>query len=536
MKRSTYIKNSLTPCILFSIITGAVTGVWVFAFKFLVSFIVKASDNIYSYIRQKPLLLPLWLVALSAIAVVVFLILRWAKDCRGGGIPTAVAALRGLTPFKWIRSVFILPLSAMITFFCGVPLGNEGPCVQMGTAIGHGTVNILGKNKKAWRKYIMTGGACAGFSAATGAPVTGILFAVEEAHRRFSPLLFVTASICVVVSQAVMELLGAISGIDSKMFSHISIDYTLPLKFLWIALVVGFVASLCAIFFTKSYRAIGDLLRGKLSKVPFAVKILCVFLITGIVGFASANLVGSGHSLIELLLEGKITWYIILICFAVRAVLVLFANNIGVTGGLFIPTLTFGALIGSLCASAFVSLNILDEKYYVLVVVTGMASFLAASSRTPITALTFAVEALCGLSNILVIGLGVSVAFLVIEAMGIEAFNDTVIEARAKSNNKGKSAQVFDMHLTVTEGAFVAGKEIRDVLWPPTCTVLSIEKSKTAPHGTTTFSVGDIIHVHYKTYYPLITYGELEWLVGVQDGKVTANVHIADDNHQVPEL
>ena len=29
----------------------------------------------------------------------------------------------------------------------------------------------------------MTGGACAGFSTATGAPISGILFAVEEAHQ-----------------------------------------------------------------------------------------------------------------------------------------------------------------------------------------------------------------------------------------------------------------------------------------------------------------------------------------------------------------
>ena len=40
--------------------------------------------------------------------------------------------------FFWIKSIFLLPISAIITFFCGIPLGTEGPCVQMGTAIGEG--------------------------------------------------------------------------------------------------------------------------------------------------------------------------------------------------------------------------------------------------------------------------------------------------------------------------------------------------------------------------------------------------------------
>ena len=111
---------------------------------------------------------------------------------------------------------------------------------------------------------------------------------------------------------------------------------------------------------------------------------------------------------------------------------------------------------------------------------------------------------------------GYTVAFFVIEAAGIEAFNDTVIETRAKERNAGKSAQVFELHLTVSDDAFIIGKEIRDILWPPTCAVLSVEKAKNAPLGSG-FSPGDVIHVHYKTYYPISTFAELESLVGVQD-------------------
>ena len=84
----------------------------------------------------------------------------------------------------------------------------------------------------------------------------------------------------------------------------------------------------------------------------------------------------------------------------------------------FISCAGAGIVLGALCGNALVSLNLLSETYYPIMVVTGMVSFLSASSRTPITAVTFAIEALCGLTNILPIAIGVTFAFLVIETSG----------------------------------------------------------------------------------------------------------------------
>ena len=72
---------------------------------------------------------------------------------------------------------------SLLSFLMGVPLGNEGPSVQIGTAVGRGTTRIALRKRFAWDRYSMTGGACAGFAVATGAPISGILFAVEEAHH-----------------------------------------------------------------------------------------------------------------------------------------------------------------------------------------------------------------------------------------------------------------------------------------------------------------------------------------------------------------
>ena len=533
--RSGYIKNFLLPCVTLSAIAGVFTSVFVFAFKLAAKGLIALSGVLYDTVRNQPKLLPIAILAAAVCGVTVWLIVRHDTDSRGGGIPTAVAALRGATRLKWIRSAFIVPVSALITFIAGVPLGNEGPCVQMGTALGQGTVAVFGGRKnQAWGRYIMTGGACAGFSAATGAPVTGILFAVEEAHRRFSPLLFMVASISVVASQITTETLGFLTGTDTSMF-HFRTESAFPLRDLWIPVAVGVICGIVAIFFTRGYRQIRKLTCGVPEKLPLVIKMICVFVITVLVGFVSADSIGSGHGLIDSLIEGGGVWYLLFICFAVRAVMLMIANNVGITGGLFIPTLAFGAMIGSLCGKGLSVAGLIDGPQYAMIVVIGMSAFLASSSRTPITAVVFAAEVLCGFGGILPVTIGVAVAYIVIETVGIESFTDTVIEAKIEASHKDKKPIIFNVYLTVQPHSFIVEKEIRDILWPPTCVVLGVEKNVSAPTKVG-ISEGDVLHVHYQSFTPHATFEELEKIVGRQSDDVRLNIHTHGANHQVPEI
>lgn len=511
-----YIKNFLIPCLVFSSIAGIITAIIIFIFKSLATVVTALSGQIYGFIRENPPYLPLMIGAFALIGVIAALILKLAPECRGGGIPTAVAVLRGLIPLKWLKSVVLMPICALLTFLCGVPLGNEGPCVQMGTAVGNATVKMFGEKRRAWSRYIMTGGACAGFSVATGAPITGILFAVEEAHSRFSPLIFITAAVSVTASCATSELIAGFTSTSTSIFGF-GIGDALPLKYLWTAIFVGIICGVCAIFFTRAYRLCSSFVKNVLERMHITFRFALLFAVTATLGFFSSELIGSGHSLIESVIDGDGIWYILLICFCVRAILLMLANNVGVTGGLFIPTLTFGAILGALCGKLFVFCGAIDERYFATVVIIGMSAFLGASSRTPITACSFAVEALGGLKNVLPIAAGVTVAYLVIEAVGIRSFNDTVMESKVEMRNAGHKKQVLDAYFTVREGAFAVRKEVRDILWPPSCVVISVKKGSNSSNESA-LSAGDVVCVHYSTCYPSETYSELEALLGRQSG------------------
>lgn len=510
-----YTKDTLIPVLVYSLLTGVLTGALIFLFKISSSAAIGLSDKIYGFVRVNKAYLPLLLVGAAALGGIAGIFLHFAPNARGGGIPTAIAALRGQVPIKKIITMPFTFLSSLATFLCGVPLGTEGPSVQMGTSVGWMVSITAGRKKKAWQRYTMTGGACAGFAAATGAPLSGIFFAFEEAHRRFTPMIFMSASLATLFSSLTMEALCSLSGVEARLFGF-TLDAIMPIRFMWSALLVGLVCGMAAIFFTKSYRKV-SLAVGRLTRrIPFAARLAVIFVAVALIGVTAHEMIGTGHHLIDTLIEGHGVWYMLIIYLLVRSVFLMIANTEGVTGGLFIPSLAIGAMIGALVGRALVAVGILPREYCVICVVIGMSSFLAASSRVPITALAFSIEALSGLSNLLPIAIGVSIAFAVIETAGVHSFNDAVIDTKIIERNRGREILETSVELIVQKGAFVIGREVRDILWPPNCLIVSVIKNPDSTDRSSLLGEDDMICVHYRTAYPEETAVLLEDLVGSQ--------------------
>lgn len=511
--RITYIKNILFPCVLFSAVTGILTGSLIFLFRQIASLVASRSEDLYGMVRENPAWMPVLLAGISLLGIFSWIFLKKMPDCRGGGIPTSIAQLRGLIPFRWLRSLVSVFFSSLITFFGGIPLGTEGPSVQMGTAVGRGCIRIFGKKHPAWGRYVMTGGACAGFAVATGSPLSGILFAVEEAHRRFTPMLFMVSGMTVVSGSVTARLLCALTGTHWEMF-HFTVDTVLPLAQYWAPLTVGLVCGLFAALFTKIYGLLGNLVRK--GRIPLFVEVLGVFLLVGGLGFFVPSALGSGHDLIEEIAHGNGEWLFFLLLLLLRVLLLVLANNVGITGGLFVPSLAFGALLGGICGKLLVLAGLLGEEYFVVMVIVGMSAFLGASSRIPLTAIAFALEALCGVWNIIPVVIGVAVSYVISEIFGLDGFSDTVMERRVSSYRKGKTVQTQEKEFVVKEDSFVIGKEVRDILWPPSCLVLSVDRNPAAARSGH-LEAGDVLHLHYQTWDPQETEEQIEDLVGKQE-------------------
>jgi H+/Cl- antiporter ClcA len=296
---------------------------------------------------------------------------------------------------------------------------------------------------------------------------------------------------------------------------------TLHAKDIWIPLAVGIVMGLFAVLFLRYYTVVSALWKKKLKSVPLAWKIFSVFALTVLFGLVSYSFISTGHELILHLFEARQTLLMLLLILVVRSTLTLFANTNGITGGIFLPLLTLGAVAASVMGQIFSHLFGLGEPYYVLIMVLGITGCIAGMMKMPLTAIVFAVEALSCYDNILYVIIVAVTAFIITEIFGAHSINDTVLEDRAHAQNEGKEFRVIDTFVTVQPGAFAVGKQIRDIFWPRNLFVLSVQHGKkhgaeVDEHGGKEIREGDILHVRYSTYEEEKTAEELMDIVGEQ--------------------
>ena len=527
-----HINKTLIPAIGLSALCGGAVAVLIFLFKLISGKVIELSSHLFDLARGNIAYLPVIVCGAALLGLLASLLLYIEPNSRGGGIPTAVAIVRGLFEFRWLRSILMIFPSAMITYLCGIPLGNEGPSVQMGSALGRGTVSLFGKKALPFDRYIMTGGACAGFAAATGAPLSGIIFALEEAHRRYSPMLFVTSSVSVTASVLVSFVFERLTGVSATLFD-LGAFVPLPLSSIWFAVIPGIACGLVALLFTRMYRNVGRLISVRLARVPIGVKISVLFAASALIGYFVESATGSGHHLVHDIMESHLTWKVVALALLTRAVILMFANNAGVTGGLFLPTLAIGALVGSLTAKAFISVGLISAEHYALAVGLGMIAYMSAASRTPLMAIAFGAEALLGVGALLPTVICALTAYLVIEFSGEVAFSDTVIEKKTAAERRGKTCDIVESFIEVKKGSFAVGKELRDLLLPTSFVVLSVRR-KAEGSFSSHVSAGDKLHVRYQTFDAEYTSRKLEEIFGEQS-ETFDKAFQGSENHNVPE-
>ncbi len=513
--------NLIFLALVFGAITGVFTAIVVVLYKFVAKFVIEFSKNSYLFLQTKLYFIPIVLVAFYLIALLFSHVYKKQPRVRGGGIPSSIAILRGIVTFKWLRTLIGVFFMSMTSFLIGVPLGNEGPSVLMGTAIGKGSVKTLAKKHPAWSRYAMTGGACAGFAVATGASVSGLLFAVEEAHQRISPMILLVGAISVLFAQLVSYILCPLLGLSVSLFPNILV-ISLAVKDVWLPLLVGLIIGLFAVVFLKYYHLISDFFNDKLKKVPHSVRIFSVYVLTLVFGLVSFSFISTGHEIFSLLLEQKVAIYALIILLVVRMTLTLLANSNKLTGGVFVPILALGAIMASIIARSLESVFALSNDYYTIIIVLGVSACISAMMKMPLTAIVFSIEVFGCTNNIVYIIIAVSVSYIITEIFKAKGITDGIIKNLIKSQEETHERKIIDTHLVVKKGSFAENMHSKDILWPANFFLLSIIPSETRyaeidQQGDKRFHEGDVLHVRYETFDEEYTKKALTDIIGEQE-------------------
>lgn len=376
---------------IFLLVTAVVIGILGAYGAILFRYLYKLSHFIFfstdSYETSILYQIPWWIRLIVPVIgglIVGVIITRIAPEVKGSGVPEvmeAFAAKGGIIRFR----VFILKaLTSAITLGSGGSAGREGPIVHIGAAIGSSIGQVLKVNTRQLRTFLACG-AAAGISATFNAPIAGAIFAIEiiVADMRVvnMPPIIISSVVATVVSR---YYLG-----DYPAFIVPAYDM-LDARELILYAGLGIIAGLLSVTFIKSFLNARKYF--ETAKMPLWIKPAVGGLGVGIIGIFLPQVFGVGYETINDAVWNNIELKMLLILLAAKMVATIFTLSSGGSGGVFAPSLYFGALLG---ASWGVVANMLFPEWtaspgaYALV---GMGAMLSGITHMPITAILMVFE------------------------------------------------------------------------------------------------------------------------------------------------
>jgi CIC family chloride channel protein len=365
--------------VLLAAVTGAVTGLFVRFFEYIVV------EVTFERIVHGPL----WLAAVAPGVGLMLSAILLRTVGNGASPATSDEYLRAFhDPEYPLRPrAFIGRMAAAVTTLgTGGAMGLEGPSLYGGSALG---AMIQRRLPKAFQgvdhRTLLVAGAAAGVAAIFKAPATGAIFALEVpfrdqmARRMLLPALVASASgYLVFVALSTTEPIFSFQSDGVASFQY---------RDLAGAVLIGICCAIGARAFSRLIRhAKAFTYRPAWIRVVLAsITLVVLFVISrGLTG--ESLTIGTGYEVIRWLAEEHALW-LLAVVFALRCLATATTLAGGGVGGLFVPLVVGGAIVGRFVGDI---VNPLDPTLYVLL---GIAAFLGAGYRVPLAAVMFVAEA-----------------------------------------------------------------------------------------------------------------------------------------------
>jgi len=317
--------------------------------------------------------------------VIAALVIHLFPQSRGSGVnqtKAAVYVLNGYIPFRTVIGKFVV---CALAIGSGQSLGPEDPSLQMGAGIASFIGRALRLSQKKVR-LIGPVGAAAGLAAAFNAPISAVVFVVEEVIGTWSAGVLGAIVLAAVSSVVTMRwFLG-----PDALFRVPPIQIAHPAELLAYA-ILGIAGGGISLLFLK-WIAIA---RPRMQKLPRWSRYLqpaIAGLIIGIIGIKLPQVMGAGYAIIDQALHGQFTWKLLLILAGAKILATGISFLSGTPGGMFAPSLFIGAMLGGAVGAMehhfFPSLTVTVGTFALV----GMGTFFAGFLRVPITSIFMAIE------------------------------------------------------------------------------------------------------------------------------------------------
>ncbi|MGA9980799.1 MAG: chloride channel protein [Candidatus Sulfotelmatobacter sp.] len=386
-----------------SVFIGIFAGLSVVCFRFAIDWC-----RIY-LLGTGATLTPLRLVLAPTLAglVIAVLVIHVFPLARGSGVNQTKAALyiyNGYIPLRTGVGKFI---TAALAIGSGHSLGPEDPSLQIGASLA----SALGRRMRLSRdrmRLIAPVGAAAGLAAAFNAPISAVLFVIEEVIGRWTAGILGSVVLSAVSSVVVMRwFLGS-----ESMFRIPAVQLERPSELIAYS-VLGVVGGLASVGFCSGIATLRPLCKALPRWTQYFQPALAGLLIGIIAVLGAPQVMGAGYEYIDEAMHGQFTWQVLAILAGLKIIATLLSFVSGTPGGMFAPTLFIGAMLGAAVGGAehvlFPHLSGSPGTYALV----GMGVLFAGFLRAPMTSVFMVLEVSGNYSIILPVLIANTFAYLV---------------------------------------------------------------------------------------------------------------------------
>lgn len=474
------------------IMVGFFAGVVVSLFRLGVELIFTNIIRLYQFFHTQPLWLIPWVLVSIIVAVIIGWLVKSEPDIIGSGIPQVEGQVQGVLQVKWWPVLWKKFTGGLLAIGSGLFLGREGPSIQLGASVGLG-VSQFTKSDETEETVLLSSGAGAGLAAAFNAPLAGLMFVLEEVHHNFSPVVAVTTFTAAIVANFIsLTIFGLTPVLDIGAVTSLPIQYYLYLPILGIFLgLFGWLYNKFLLdLLPKFYRLF--------SFIPTHFNSIVPFLLLIPISYFLPELIGGGSELVVQLSEWNTTITLLVGLFVFRFAFSMISYGASVPGGIFLPILSLGAVLGTLFAQILITYFQMDAAYLTHFILFAMAGYFTAIGKAPLTAILLVTEMVGGLNQLMPLAVVSLTAYVTADLLGVAPIYESLLEKISPDSDDAVIDKPFSFVHAVETDSTLAGKAIKDIQWPHDILVSSLRRGNELifPHGETILRVGDHLIIY----------------------------------------
>ena len=365
--------------LLLSLLIGALTGLAVVAFIVLTERVGMRFYPVGSAAWRRVL------VPVAGSLAMGYLLYRYFPNARGSGVPQTKAALFARDGFISLRTVLGKFFCTATTLASGIPLGREGPSVQVGAGIGSVLGRWLGLSPEKVKALIPVGAAAA-IAAAFNTPMAAVLFSLEEVMGDLNAPILGSVVLASATSWAVLRLLLG----NNPLFQVPQYTMGHPSE-LGIYALLGIAGGFLSVAFTKLLLRMRKFFLRLPKKTQWWHPVVGGVTV-GLMGWFAPQVLGVGYTYVGNALNGTMALKLMLLLVVLKLIGVTVSYASGNAGGIFGPSLFLGAMLGGAVGTVAQHLlpgYVSSPGAYALV---GMGAVFAGIVRAPMTSVLMIFE------------------------------------------------------------------------------------------------------------------------------------------------